>query len=228
MTETPFGSPDAADTAIVTDGLGNVLNGAKAASSIVDTLLDLDELLSSDVRLAERSAIFYTRPDLEARIGELNAELDGLTDSQGRPQTPVDASVGDGVRSAHVVALEIREAEQKYAASKRIANLRQMDEDDWAAFLQRHKAALAEDPPYPPDFYEDLIVRSNARLIIDAETGEFGKPFTAEQVRGFRKKFGHPAFNEIFQAAWAVNSQSGVSVPKSWLSSAVLKHIEHG
>lgn len=218
MTEHPLG-----DSVTIKNGLGEVLAEHNAPPpavtfpSIADTILNLDELLSSDVRLAEKSARFCTKPDLEAKIEDLHAELDGLTDSQGRPLAPVDQSIADGGRSAQVVALEIDELQKEYAAAMRTVRLRQMDEDDWTAFMERHKAVLTELPPYPPDLYEDLIVRSAV-----------APRLSVEDLRKLRKKIGHPAFNEIADAAWRVNTSSGVSVPKSSLSSAVLRQQQHG
>lgn len=157
---------------------------------------------------------------------DLQAELETKVDSNGRPKTKVDADMADGSRSAHQVSLDIEALEGEYAAAMRSGRVQQMDEDDWTAFTTQWKSVLQDMPPYPPAFYEALIVRSKAALVIDG--GKLGAPFTVEQVRTFRKKFGHPAFNAIAQAAWAVNNESGVSVPKSSLSSAVLRHIEQG
>lgn len=200
--------------------LGDI-NGTEPASasaaSIVDTILDLDELLSSDVRLAEKSYRFSIRPDLEAKIEESNAELNDLTDSQGRPLPVIDQALGDGGRSAHSVALEIQELQVEYALSMRRGRVRQMDEDDWTAFLARHKTVLAEGEPFAAEFYEDLIVRS-------ARQPKIG----LEELQQLRKKVGHPAFDAIATAAWAVNTNSGVSVPKSSLSSAVLRQQQLG
>lgn len=191
-------------------------NNASSAKSIVDSILDLDELLASDVRLAEKSARFCVRPDLEAKMEELNAELETLVDSQGREKKRIDASMED-TRSATAVAMEINDVEAEYAAAMRTVRVRQMDEDDWTAFQTKWKEALNDNPPYPPAFWEELIVESAVQ-----------PTFTVEKLRAFRKKMGHPAFNEIAQAAWAVNISSGVNIPKSLLSSLVLNRTERG
>lgn len=216
------------DTVDITDGTGQVVRTDPAqpdASSIVDTLLDLDALLSADVRRAEKTFRFCTRPDLEAKMEDLQAELESLVDINGRPKKSVDASMADGSRSATQVSLDIEALEDEYAAAMRVGRVTQMDEDDWAAFTTQWKSVLSDMPPYPPTFYEALIVRSKAALVVDG-SGRLGSPFTVEQVRTFRKKFGHPAFNAISDAAWRVNNESGVSVPKSALSSAVLRLTE--
>jgi hypothetical protein len=215
MNDHPLGATDDQNEISVFGNPNGVSPQTKAAS-VVDRILDLDALLSADVRLAEKSARFSTKPDIEARMEELVAELETLVDSQGRPKI-MDASMSDGVRSAEVVSREVNALEDEYAASMVTVRVRQMDEDDWTAFQAKWKTVLAEMPPYPVAFYDELITKSATQ-----------PTFTAEQVRGLRAKVGHPAFNAIAQAAWAVNTESGVSVPKSSLSSAVLRHIERG
>jgi hypothetical protein len=204
----PLGTHD------VINGLGETVATIPhdQAKSIVDNILNLDEFLSGDVRRAEKTARFCTSPELEAKIEELNAELDSLTDSQGRPLPVVDQAVGDGERSAHVVASEIQAAQREYAAAMVSVRFRQIDEDEWTAYLARHKKVLDEGLPYPAVVYEDLISRT-----------AIAPRFTVEQVRTFRSKVGHPVFQELAGVAWAVNTQSGVSVPKSSLSSGVLR-----
>jgi hypothetical protein len=46
------------------------------------------------------------------------------------------------------------------------------------------------------------------------------------QVQAFRRKAGHPVLHSIGLGCWEVCSKSGVSVPKSLLSSHVLKQQE--
>lgn len=199
---------------------GEQPQGAGAAS-IVDDVLNLDSFLAGDVRRAEKTARFCTRPELEARIEELHAELETLTDNQGRPLPVIDQSVGDGERSALVVASEVAAVQREYAAALATVRLRAMDEDDWSAFQARHKKTLNEgELPYPPEFYEDLISCSEPLITFPG-----GKPekVSRERIPQLRKALGHTAYNEIAQTAWNVNTSSGVSIPKSPLSSAVLR-----
>ena len=93
----------------------------------------------------------------------------------------------------------------------------ELPEDDWQAFLTKHKAALEKGEPYPPEMWDELI----AACAIAPRMSE-------DNVRAFRAKFGHTAFAEVSLAAWRVNTSSGVSVPKSSLSSAVLRHTAPG
>lgn len=203
--ETVFGNPDGpADVKI-------------NQPSIVDQVLDLDDFLAGDVRLAERTARFSIKPDLEAKIEDLNAELAGKLDAQGRPRTDIDQALGDGARSADAVSLDIEEVTAEYQASMRSVRMRQIDTDEWTEFLAAHKKALAEGVPYPSDFYEDLIVRTAV-----------APPFTADQVKQLRKRVGQAQFQELCSTAWNVNTESGVSVPKSLLSSAVLRQRQQG
>ena len=215
MTQQPADHPlgHISDDIIVSNGTPDL----DASKSIVDTILDLDDFLSGDVRRAEKTARFCTRPDLEADIETLNAELDALTDSQGRPLPVIDRAVGDSSRSAHLVASEIAEKQREYAAAMVSVRFRQIDEDEWTAFLERHKKALEDGVPYPPVVYEDLIARTAV-----------APKFSVEQVRAFRAKVGHPVFQELAGVAWAVNTQSGVSIPKSLLSSGVLRQQGRG
>lgn len=185
--------------------------------SIVDQVLDLDDFLSSDVRLALKQAAFYTRPDLEAEIEERNAELDALTDSQGRPLPVMDKAIGDGTRTAQTVAQEVADLQKEYAASRRVIVLQQLNEDDWAEFQTKWKSALQEAPPYPPEFYVDLLARS-----------AISPKLPADKIPELRQHVGAPAFEAIWRAAWHVNTRSGVDIPKSLLSSAVLRLQQHG
>lgn len=200
--------------------LGDVNGSAPTATvdktSLVDSVLDLDDFLARDVRLALKQAAFYTKPELEADIEELNAELDSLVDAAGRPLPDTDRSMEEG-RTFETVRMELAAAQKAYAASRRVILVQQLDQDDWDAFQTKWKEDLAKQPPYPPEFYEDLIVQCAHK-----------PTFTVEQVRTFRKKVGAPAFEQLWQAAWEVNTRSGVSIPKSWLSSTVQRQPQLG
>jgi hypothetical protein len=187
-----------------------------ARTSVVDTVFDLDEFLAADVRLAQKQAAWYTKPDLEAVIEQLNAELDSLTDANGRPLAVPDGSLVDG-RTAETVAAELLAVQRDYAASRRYILMQQLDSTDWDAFQAKWKDALNNDPPYPPDFYAELISRCAVRPAVPVE-----------KVPDLRTRLGGPAFEAIWSAAWSVNTRSGVSIPKSLLSSAVLKGSQRG
>lgn len=179
--------------------------------SIADTILNLDKFLSGDVRRAEKTSTFCIRPDLEADIDALEHELETLTDSMGRPRAVIDQAVGDASRSAHTVALEIEEKRREYAAAMRSIRWRAMDEDAWAAFQTEWKKAFDEQD-FPPEFWEDLLSRTAVAPM-----------FTVAQVREFRSRVGHAIYSDVANTAFRANNASGVSIPKSLLSSVVLR-----
>lgn len=180
--------------------------------SIIDTILNLDELLSSDVRRAEKTARFCTKPWLEADIEELIYELDSLTDAQGNPLPVPEAAIGEQQRTAHVVAVEIQTLQAEYGAAFVSVRMGQLPSDDWQAFRTKWRAALDKGSPYPDDFYNELIEASALRPAI-----------TAAQAAQLRSKLGDPQMDALAKAAWDVNTESGVSIPKSPLSSLVLR-----
>lgn len=177
------------------------------AVSIVDTILDLDELMSADVRRAEKTHRLFLEPDREARIDELDAELQTLTDSEGRP-----LPIAEGQRSAHDVAVELQTEQAAYARSARSIRMRALAADDWDAFLTKHKPSDTKDGKRPPEFWDELIALS-------AHT----PAMTIEQVRALRAKLGKTQMIIMGNDAWEVNVESGVSIPKSPLSSVVLR-----
>jgi hypothetical protein len=182
--------------------------------SIVDTILNLDEFLSGDIRRAEKTARICTRPDLEADIDDLEAELAGLVDDRGNPLT-VEESLGEGNgRTAQTVALEIRDKQREMAASMRSIRLRQLPEDKWAVFHEKHLKDLGDDGVTNAAWDELIVACAIAPTI------------TPEQLKQMRERLGHPAIDVIATKAWNVNTKAGVSIPKSLTSSVVLKRMQ--
>lgn len=184
--------------------------------SIVDTILDLDEFLSGDVRLAEKTAYFTTEPQLEAEIDELEAKLAELTDEFGNPVDLAagDVSVSEGRHPAYDLADEITAKRARLNKSRRGVRVRQLNSTEWAAFKEKHKKPLA-DPEHErrQAMWDELIVACAIR-----------PEFTPEKLKKLRTMVGDPQVAEIELACWDVCTKSGVSVPKSPLSSLVLKH----
>lgn len=206
------------------------------AKSIVDSVLDLDEFLSADVRLPERSFRIFRRPDREARINDLSAELDSLLDAQGRdlsrlasgsgPAPKPERTVGDGgtppapaaggERTAGVVSAELLEEQRAYFRDSSTIRLRAMDDVTWQAFDAKWGKAFRETnvkdgEQYPPDAIAALI---------DATT--VAPKITVDKVEGFRKRVGSPVIVELARECYQVNTQSGVSIPKSLISSVAM------
>lgn len=181
-------------------------------ASIVDTILDLDDLLSAQVRRAEKTVPIYTRADLEGRIDELDEELSNLVDDTGKslPDRVMDQ------RNPGDIAAEIQDLRRQYAASRVNITVRQMPSDDWDEFRRIHKDAIAKvgTSEEAGDEFWNLLI---------AATMVAKKPVTPDQVAAMRKKFGPPQIDLVGKAAWWVCTQAGVSVPFSQTSSAVLR-----
>lgn len=197
--DSPFGTPNPAPTAAEVSGT------PIPVVSIVDNVLNLDELLSADVRRAEKTARFCTKPWLEADIDELLFELDGLTDEQGN-------ALPENADRALEVAVQIQTLQAEYGAAFVSVRMSQLASDDWKAFRATWREVLAKAGPKSDDFYDALIEVSSLRPKI-----------TAAQAKQLREKLGDPQMDALSSAAWDVNTNSGVSIPKSPLSSHVLR-----
>lgn len=175
------------------------------AASIVDTILDLDELLSADVRRAEKTARFCTKPWLEADIDELMAQLDMITDDRGVPlvgQEEVAVDLSQRIESLRV----------EYGQAFRSVRMSQLPADKWAEFKTKHRETLDKGAGFPDAFYDELIAVSALRPAIPLE-----------KVQLLRKQLGDPQMDVLSKCAWDVNAESGVSIPKSPTSSVVLR-----
>lgn len=180
--------------------------------SIVDTILNLDELLSADVRRAEKTARFSTKPWLEGEIEELEVHLDQLTDGRGNPLRSGETSLAEASNPAYAVAQKIEEMRRELADSFVSVRVQQLPADQWMAFEQKHREALDKGAPYPNEMWDELIVKC-----------AIAPKMTLDQVRSLRSKLGHPPMHEIALKCWNVCTNAGVSVPKSPLSSHVLR-----
>jgi hypothetical protein len=185
--------------------------------SIVDTILQLDAYMSGDVRRAEKTARFCSKPWLEADIDELVFELQGLVDELGNPLPVGERAVGEQVRTPQQVALEIQTLQAEMGAAFVSVRMAQLPSDDWQEFRTKWRTVLDKGAPFPNDFYDDLIG-------VSAKTPSI----TADQAATLRTKLGDPQMDVLAQAAWAVNTESGVSIPKSSLSSLVLRRAARG
>ncbi|MEV5001940.1 hypothetical protein [Nocardioides sp. LML1-1-1.1] len=190
------------------------------AESVINEMLDLDDLLASEVRRAEKLFPLYTKPHLEAEIDVLQVELESVTDGSAAVPADDEAAVGDDTphdgRSAEVIAREIQAKRQEYAASRRMIRLRQLTSEDWLAFEQDWKKTLDKGAPYPPEMWDAVIAASAV-----------APEMPVDKVRALRKKLGNPPLYELAMEAWKLNTEGGISVPFSRLSSHVLRPKPH-
>lgn len=188
-------------------------SASSGVGSIVDSILDLDELLSGDVRRARKTVQICIKPWLEADLDRLEAELNSLTDERGEPLTsPADEPMATSERTAYVVANEYRDVQREYAAAMRSVVLEQMPQSEWATWQHANETKLENGDP---GAFNELIVKCAVQ-----------PEFTLEKLVQMRERLGHSQVNAIANGAWAVNTRSGVSVPKSSLSSHVLRRLE--
>jgi hypothetical protein len=110
------------------------------------------------------------------------------------------------------VALEIQTLQAEMGAAFVSVRMAQLPSDKWQEFRAKWREALDKGAPYPNEFLDALIE-------VSAKT----PTISAEQAAGLRKQLGDPQMDVLSQAAWVVNTESGVSIPKSPLSSHVLR-----
>lgn len=192
------------------------------AESVINEMLDLDDLFASEVRRAEKLFPLYTKPHLEAEIDGLLLELQGVSDgSAADPADPADPAdeeraVGEhraaSERTAEVITREIEAKRREYAASRRMIRLRQLPSEKWLAWEQQWKDALDKGPAYPPEMWDSLISVS----AVEPE-------LPVESVKALRGKVGYPPLAALADVAWKLNTEGGVSVPFSQRSSRALK-----
>jgi hypothetical protein len=207
----PFGTPNPGPAAAAGPAID------PPVVSIVDTILQLDAFMSGDVRRAEKTARFCAKPWLEADIDELVFELESLVDPMGNPLPAGEHAVGEQVRTPEQVALEIQTLQAEMGAAFVSVRMAQLTSDDWQAFRAKWRKVIDGPPPYSNEMYNELIE-------VSAKTPKI----TADQAAELRTKLGDPQMDALAAAAWAVNTQSGVSIPKSPLSSLVLRRAVHG
>lgn len=181
--------------------------------SIVDQILELDDFLSGDVRRAEKTARFCLKPDLEASIDNLHAELATLVDENGRPAEG-EQSMGGTERTAEIVALELHAVQTEMAEAFRSVRFRAMPDTDWVAYKEKYRKEMENFEVGKGPMWDELIVKC-----------ALAPAFTAAQLADFRTKVGTAVIHDMSLTAWNVNTQSGVSIPKSSISSAVLKRM---
>lgn len=191
------------------------------AESVINEMLDLDDLLANDVRRAEKLVPLYTKPYLEAEIDALQLELESVTDGSATVPADSEASLGDDGpsdrRSAETIAREIQAKRQEYAASRKMIRLRQLTSEDWLAWETEWQKTLDKGAPFPPEMWDSVIAASAVQ-----------PEMPVEKVKQLRSKLGNPPLYAIAMEAWKLNTEGGISVPFSPLSSRVLRPKERG
>lgn len=184
--------------------LPDALNPASAGiAEQLETMLDLDTMLSS-ARLVERRETICLRGDLAHEYEATIEELATLVDSDGNVVTEDgDASLADGARAEELrdqaAALKRQMAKATYTVL-----FRAMDSDEWEAFEKSHRDGNGR-LKKPRAYENELVARCSANL-----------PLTAETVDAkLRKKVNQAQFVKLFNAAYYVNTQDGLDVPKS-------------
>lgn len=183
--------------------------------SIVDTILDLDAFLSGDVRRAETTFRFFTEPDRIANIELLQAELETLVDGSGQPLQPVgERAMGEAEgRTARVVAQELRDEQVALAKSARFIRLRAIEPADFLDWRKKWGDQLDKTmDEQPAEMWEHLVAATAVAPAVPLE-----------KIPALRQKLGVAKYEELVFKAWRVNTTTGVSVPKSLLSSRVLQ-----
>jgi hypothetical protein len=138
----PFGTPNPASAEPAAPAID------PPVVSIVDTILQLNAFMSADVRRAEKTARFCSKPWLEADIDELVFELEGLVDDLGNPLPAGEHAIGEQVRTPEQVALEIQTLQAEMGAAFVSVRMAQLPSDDWQEFRTKWRKVIEGPPPY--------------------------------------------------------------------------------
>lgn len=173
------------------------------AQDQINTILDLDTILSS-ARLIERYEEVCVRGDLVREHDDVIRELSRLVDLDGNlvSEDDGDASLADGAKVEQLQqrAEELRE-EMKPATLGIL--FRAMASDEWEAFDKSHKNGSGNYKDRPR-FEHELIAKCAVR-----------PEMTPADVAGkLRKNLSQGQFVKLFNAAFYVNVQDGLDVPK--------------
>jgi hypothetical protein len=198
----------------MTDPTPPTSTSAEVDPSIIDTILDLDAYLSADVRRAEKTAPFSTKPHLEAQLDVLDRELQLLAGGNSTARQ-LDEPLGAGGRTARVVAQERQAVAAEMLAAMKGVRFRALSTEDWEAFEAKHKQVLDNPEADKNELLDELIVLCAVAPAI-----------SAKKLVALKGLIGITQTIVLRNTAWDVNTKVGVSVPKSQLSSDVLRHAE--
>ncbi|MCZ4497888.1 MAG: hypothetical protein JWQ74_441 [Marmoricola sp.] len=182
-------------------------------TSIVDTVLDLDEALSGDVRRAERTARFCIKPWLQGDLDELEAELADLVDDRGQPlEKPGDAPLAGG-RDYLAVMAEYRAKQEEFVAAMRTVRVQAMEPTAWEAFKAKW-AKQIDAEKMSAAMRKEIVTECAIRPTI-----------SLAKYDALMEAFGEASMAAIGRQAWAACDHTGVDVPKSRVFSAVQRQL---
>lgn len=175
------------------------------ADAAVETILSLDEVLSS-ARLVERKAKICLRADLEAEYQDLMSELATLVDDEGNVVADDETLADQKVARAQELQRLLEENRKVRAQHVRVVRFRAMPSDEWEAFEKAHRqGGDSSNPVKNPAEYERKII---ARCAIEPT-------LTEEQVKDLKGKLGPAQMDHLFSKAYEACRTGGLDVPKS-------------
>lgn len=168
----------------------------------IETILDLDEVLSS-ARRVERTAYINLRADLEARYNQVLADLAALVDADGQlvNENP-DSSLAEASQAADLRE-EATELRREMKAATRAVKFRAMDSDAWEEFEASHRGKNGELKNQRA--YENALVAACA----------IAPTLTVDGFEKLRKQLGQSQIVKLYNEAYYCNAKGGLDVPKS-------------
>lgn len=176
----------------------------RVSPEVVETILDLDEVLSS-AKLIERTATICLSGDLVAEYESVMTELGTLIDANGQVLGNSGEQELYSARAARAQALNDRAEEllEGQRAAQRTIRFRGMDEDTFAAFEKTHRFDNGQ--PKEPRKYVNLLIATCA----------IAPTLTEAEVAKMRKALVRPQVNLLFETAYEACTVGGLDVPKS-------------
>lgn len=173
------------------------------ADAAVDTILSLDEIMSS-ARRPERVARICIRADLEAEYLATLEELSDLVDEHGQVLSGGDQALADGSR-AHELVEKAQDLAAQMRAASRTVRFRGMHSEDWDKFWKAHEGPDNKPKDMKP-FNEQIIARC-----------AIAPTLTVEQIRLMRTQISPTQYTRLANKAYEACSEGGlgVDVPKS-------------
>jgi len=188
---------------------GSVVKLPDLAAAAVETILTLDEVLSS-ARLVETKAKICLRADLEAEYADYLAELASLVDEDGNVVADDDTLADQKVERAQELQRLMEENRRVRAEHVRVVRFRAMPSDEWDAFERTNRqGGDGRGAAKNPAEYERKII---ARCAIEPT-------FTEEQVKQLKAKLAPSQMDHLFTKAYEACKTGGLDVPKSLHSS---------